>query len=344
MTQRIFVSHSSKDQPLVDAFVDKILRLGCGVSIDEIYCSSAPSMKTRPGRDWIDDLRHKLQGAEIIILILSDNYYDSVYCLAELGASWVLENVETYPIVVPPLAVDNIPGVIRELQVGMINEHEHLDTLRETLSRVLSVPIRNLPDWSKQSAMFVDACETILEALEHPHYVSPEALQRANEISNAYKAQAEKRQNEIDRLNHVIDSLKELKDREEVSSVLLENMDEYSTFKQLVNNAWEAMRSLPDPVKQALYFADQGTHLQIERYESSQPAQSAADEGYLRLDAERCYWPNSEDPAVDAAEQAIGKLARFFESTSNEFGDRFLAEHEFAPSLTNKRFWRRFLW
>src|SRR6185369_12860518 len=105
---KLFISHSSKDKPLVDIFVDKILRLGCGVPFEEIYCSSKEGMKTRPGEVWIQDLKRQMQGARLVILLLSPNYYDSVYCLAEMGATWVLDEIKVYPILIPPLTYGKI--------------------------------------------------------------------------------------------------------------------------------------------------------------------------------------------------------------------------------------------
>ena len=38
--KKIFISHSSKDKPIVDQFVDKILRLGLNIDINTIAYTS----------------------------------------------------------------------------------------------------------------------------------------------------------------------------------------------------------------------------------------------------------------------------------------------------------------
>ena len=63
VAKKIFISHSSKDKTIVEAFTN-LLRLGANISHEDIFCTSIEEMKIHNG----DDIRKHIQ--ENIILEL----------------------------------------------------------------------------------------------------------------------------------------------------------------------------------------------------------------------------------------------------------------------------------
>lgn len=48
----IFISHASKDEKIIRAFVDKILVLGCGLKDQQVYCTSIEGLGIGTGEDF----------------------------------------------------------------------------------------------------------------------------------------------------------------------------------------------------------------------------------------------------------------------------------------------------
>ena len=88
--RKIFISHSSKDKTLIEAFVEKILRLGIGVSTTDIFCTSIETMGIKNGDDMRNHIRQNILGCDLALLMISRSYVKSSICLNEMGAVWSL--------------------------------------------------------------------------------------------------------------------------------------------------------------------------------------------------------------------------------------------------------------
>lgn len=152
--KRIFISHSSKDKTSVDAFVDKILRLGIGISPEEIFCTSLEDLRIRNGEDIRRHIHENILGCEYAFLLISDNYFKSAICQNELGAVWVSDakvKIYTFPNVEIPKAI----GWLCEPQVAESLSDEHaLDRLFEEMKNDFSLST-SLATFSKQRAEFL---------------------------------------------------------------------------------------------------------------------------------------------------------------------------------------------
>ena len=88
--KKVFISHASNDKSFVQLIVNLLEDIG--LSETEIVCSSIPGYGIPLGKDIYDWLSEQFQNCDLhIIFILSDNYYNSVACLNEMGAAWVLK-------------------------------------------------------------------------------------------------------------------------------------------------------------------------------------------------------------------------------------------------------------
>ncbi len=84
MAQRpFFISHAVKDQKLVDALVDALTTSGVA-SPDDIFCSSLEGMGIPRGQNFIDFIKGQLDRPRLVVIILSQNYYESAFCMCEL--------------------------------------------------------------------------------------------------------------------------------------------------------------------------------------------------------------------------------------------------------------------
>jgi hypothetical protein len=131
---KIFVSHAVADKELVDAFVD-FLQTGCGVVLDDIFCSSLEGMTIPEGSTFVTFMEETLRDAEFVIMIISPSYYESVFCLCELGATWILKH-NNFPILVPPLDWSDLKAILSPRHGGKINDASDLANLLDRLKTI----------------------------------------------------------------------------------------------------------------------------------------------------------------------------------------------------------------
>lgn len=90
MYKKIFISHSSADKAYGDAVVALLLQTG--LSTNQILYSSHPECGVPIGKNIYDYLRETIHDGSYMIYLLSDQYYDSIACMNEMGAAWMWQN------------------------------------------------------------------------------------------------------------------------------------------------------------------------------------------------------------------------------------------------------------
>lgn len=93
MSMKIFISHSSKDKKYGDLLVG-LLR-GLGLEREEIIYTSNDIYGIPLRRNIYDYLRNNIDAEIHILFLLSENYFNSVACLNEMGASWLAQKDHT---------------------------------------------------------------------------------------------------------------------------------------------------------------------------------------------------------------------------------------------------------
>lgn len=121
----IFISHAARDAVVVRDLVT-LLTSGGNVRTEEIFCSSSPGSDIDPGDEFVATIHEQLAAASLVILFITPNYYDSVFCVAEMGGAWALGK-PTFPLVAP--------DVEREIGANMLGRQtERVD--RRGLSKL----------------------------------------------------------------------------------------------------------------------------------------------------------------------------------------------------------------
>lgn len=87
---KIFISHSSKNKFYGDKLVD-LLR-SVGVKENEIIFTSNTAYGIPVGQNIFNWLKSQISEKPFVIYLLSEEYYQSIACLNEMGAAWIIEN------------------------------------------------------------------------------------------------------------------------------------------------------------------------------------------------------------------------------------------------------------
>lgn len=156
---KIFISHSSKDRPIVEHFVDDILQLGIGLDYKDIFCTSIEDMAIHNGEDIRQHIRTNIKVAEYAIILFSQYYKKSEICMNEMGAVWANEaNVRYY--VLPNFNFSKIGWLTSTMQAESIISRTALDALHKDIIESLGLPDKGL-GWSRNRDKFVTTIEQI---------------------------------------------------------------------------------------------------------------------------------------------------------------------------------------
>ncbi len=143
---KIFISHSSKDKRLANTLSNFLESLDPSV---EVFCSSQIG-SIKVGMDFVNTITKELDLCDAFIPLLSNNYYDSRFCMIELGFAYavlVQKHAEDqryiFPLVVPPVqkseALAGTPLV--QMQVASICDVDDIRICLESIFAQLNAGI-----------------------------------------------------------------------------------------------------------------------------------------------------------------------------------------------------------
>jgi len=134
----VFISHSAKDLDLIQPFVD-FLRLAGDLREGEVFCTSVRGVPN--GQFFIETILRALETSELIISLLTPEYFRSHFCIAEVGAAQLRQRAKRnrgdfFSLIVPPIAYEALSGVLFGLQSGTINSEKSLNELYAILQKL----------------------------------------------------------------------------------------------------------------------------------------------------------------------------------------------------------------
>lgn len=130
----IFISHRSTDKEIADMIVDFFA--GIGISRDTVFCSSLPGNDIN--EKISDEVKTALKNSAVNIAILSQDYYQSAYCLNEAGVFWY-EDVPVIPIALPEINSNNMYGFLNsEYKLRRLDSDTDVSYIYDTVSEALS--------------------------------------------------------------------------------------------------------------------------------------------------------------------------------------------------------------
>jgi hypothetical protein len=113
---KIFISHSSRNKFYGDKLVD-LLR-SVGVKENEIIFTSNTAYGIPVGQNIFNWLKSQITEKPFVIYLLSEEYYQSIACLNEMGAAWIIENKHA------TLFTPNFNLSSKEFQSGALDPRE----------------------------------------------------------------------------------------------------------------------------------------------------------------------------------------------------------------------------
>lgn len=161
--EKIFISHASKDVDYIKLFVQLLNNIGIPKSSNKIFCSSLEGYNIPLDHDIYEHIKSQFDGNIRVIFMLSKNYYNSVACLNEMGATWVKAKDYT-TIFLPDFIPENIKGAINSNQIGFyLNDYEKLNTFRDKIIKEFDLKAVDHSIWERDRNKFIEEIQNLME-------------------------------------------------------------------------------------------------------------------------------------------------------------------------------------
>jgi hypothetical protein len=335
---KFFISHASNDKPLVQA-VANLIETGLDVTHREIFCSSLDGQGIPPGADFKTFIGEKLKDTEVVIALISENFYLSSFCMCELGATWI--QAKTFiPLLVPPITFANLKAVLAGMQSLRVDHIGDLDLFYETVKPMAGKNFSVLR-WNLKKEEFASNLPATLEKIAKPNVVKMENHEKLVIERNDYKKELAKLLSENSGLKDQIDKLSKVKDSNEVSHILFQGMSEKAKFEALVSAASEQVKPLHWVVREALYQSTKGAQFAPSQDEI-EAAVDFVEKGLLRGNGQTFY-PREDHPKIKKARKAIDELRHYLSQCSPEFTEAYEQEYNDLLDISVRPFWGRHL-
>lgn len=339
----IVISHASKDKALADKLSD-LLTNGCAVDPNDILCTSLEGKGIPAGTtSFIQYLKEQFQEPDLVILLLTENFFASLFCLCELGAVWALE-LPNFPLVVPPMDKGHLKATLAVAQAGDINNASYLDELRDRIKETVGTEVATAT-WNVKRDTFLQALDAVLKTLEKPTNVPVEKLKEAQAQYQAALTEIGQRDQEVQKLKNQVIDLEKCKDAAQVRAIARKYSTAEEQFERLCQEAQTELGQLERATCIALFQRGRGDYYFPQGQDQWDDVHAAEEVQEVVVPQHENYCePNAEHPRVRDAVKALRDLERFLDDTQDpDFLERFEEEHKYPASMGNKDFWKEFL-
>lgn len=342
LERRIFISHATADKDIADALVD-LLKTGADVRTAQIFCASLEGYGVPEGEDFVEYIRTQIESPVLVVAVISPAYYESAFCVCELGAAWAMQH-SLFPVVVPPLTYGELQGVISKTQGGYIKEAAKLDNLRDRVLSVLGIAPVATALWNDKRDQFLVRMDELLDERPPLKRVPAADLEA---LKGKYKAALKKLKDgeaELVLAKAQMEAVSALKDRADVAHILVAG-DESAEFERLLEDAKKKIRRLPRVVREALFHHYSGTAYSPDGMDRSawDDIQKEVEAKFLREPEGRVVQVNLSDKAVGRAVEAVVALDSFFRRATAPFHTWFEGDADYDADVTSSRFWKDYL-
>lgn len=221
MSKSVFVSHATKDAAIAAEIVD-LIEQGIGVPEAEIFCSSLDGYGIPTGKTFVTFMKEQMLEPKVVILLLTPAYFESKFCLSELGAAWIKSHY-IFPILVPPLGYEDVRDVLLGTQVSRITDDIKYNELRDHLVKEVSLDAKSSTKWDTKRRAFLKNIEPLLAKVSPPTSVPAEKVQELEAKLAEAHSELDANEYEIASLKKQLADTELLKDRQAVADLKAAN-------------------------------------------------------------------------------------------------------------------------
>ena len=339
--KEVFISHSTKDKPLIDEFV-KFIILGLDVDRKNIYCVSYNPDEIPAGEQFTEHIKFNINNSKVVFFLITPNFLESKFCLAELGAAWALGK-KIIPIIVEPLNFDALgetPLLAKQaFKLGSV------ETIADELKKIDGYNEFSITLFTEYAKEFKSKVKRKLKQLPEPTFVSTKEHLKIKKEINTLISINKKLRTDLERCQEYNLELEELKDNKKVQELKISKMDEWEQLEQLIDEVNEKISPLSDLLVSILYYEIKGEDFRPNSevdYGIWNEVEALKNEDRVFIDEnDFTVSLNTEYPDLEDAKDVLNQLHDFFfwASTSNgELVKAFKNKYKMPLSLNSNLF------
>ncbi len=307
-----------------------------GISSKDIFCSSFDEQGIPPGKDFAPYMRERIGEAEIVLAVVSPQYYESPFCLCETGGAWATKT-EFIPLLVEPVRYDDLRGALYGRQGLLISSSEKLDAMRDALA---SLGDSKTTRWNRKKEDFLAALPGLLKALKPIETLKGAPLKKLTDALASAKKEAADLDTLNEQLQEKIKDLEAAKDAKAVAAIRKKHSSENDQFEELIDTLRDALQELPRIAREALRYYVRKDYFSPKPEEWGDEVEDAVHRDYLREDDNHVAL-NDDHPAVEVALSAWHALSDFSEEVGEGFVKDYRKEHKDVFNITSLPFWEK---
>ncbi|BAH41259.1 MULTISPECIES: TIR domain-containing protein [Brevibacillus] len=338
---KIFISHATDDATMVTKLMD-LLQTQFNLQRENFFYTSDEELKV--GGNWIEQIRQGMQDATLIMPIITPRYFESHFCMCELGAAWVNEQA-LIPIIIPPLKHSALGSTPYRSWAQSItfNSKEDIMRLAESMKDKKVGTFNSVRFNNRAEQFYNEVLSQFVEEMKSREILTPAVLKELRTENHSLIEAYNEAEEEVKKLKAENDALRSLKDAEAVKALDHAKMDEWQSFLDAVTIAKNELDKLPKLVTSVLY------HMRKSSYDGFvgdqmdfADLQQLDSKGYIEWDDG--WKPVYTHPAVRRADNAIDALQAVIDEDPAIIQDRFEDEYEDVMfGLKYSPFWEEVL-
>ena len=348
MPRSIFISHAVADKKLVEHFVDTLLTPGLNLTKNKMFCTCLPGSGIRTGKSFHEYIKDEIKGCSVIILLITPSYLESPYCLAEAGASWVLEDddgCQVIPIVVPPITYADLKATLSSIQGEKINDSEDLDDIRDAFERSgVLTENPNTAQWNAAKTRFTGGLKAILKSLKGPDKIDPKKYDELKETNNELGNQLVLADEHVAELKVLIEELEKCKDKDEVLDVKLKHSDDLGHFEGLLGKLKNVLSGNGSFAIKLLYYGFNDLQITVPEIGTSDSDEFWA--AFRRAEEQSFVFDhpakgvNMDHPKFKKVAKTLQEISDFIQDDSGELENFVENEWECTLDMRDLVFWK----
>ena len=343
LSKQIFVSHAATDTEIANKVVD-LLNTAMGIDVhNSVFCSSLEGLKIPPGKDFTQYIKEQIQHPKIVLLLISQNYLASPFCLAEAGASWAMSH-RIVPMLIPPTKYEDMKAVLVGVQALNVSDPSDWNEALTVFKAELGID-PNVNRWERKRDEKIAEIEALLQQQLTPPTVPSYKFQEVEAKLKDANEEITELESERARLEKLVEQIKVAKDAQEVARIELENLPSAETFDKLMHAARCALRPFKGAIWDAFYYFFRKDSLplpppgSLDSTERWGEIRKGVEDGYLIEKADENIALNEEDPGVKRAIGALSALRDFIRNTP-DLAVPYKNEHDHQLDFGSRRFWQ----
>lgn len=157
---KVFLSHSSVDLAVAEAFVDLVVGT-IAIHDDDVRCTSVSGNRLKTGAPVLESVRSDLNGCEVVVALISSFSRSSAWVLCEIGAA-IFGQKRLFPVMVG-LDASALPGPLGGLNAISLESRTDLGNILEELAEAIGSRRRPLNKVNSAIDQFLERLANALQ-------------------------------------------------------------------------------------------------------------------------------------------------------------------------------------